>query len=104
MKVLIVEFLEREDNLFEQTRRCGKSYLLNNIFYNHLLESGVPAKRYCTAAKQQMQIKYNSVPTLGLAGMKELLLYGYLWYHIREVFSFIGEFGGAICLNHQIRN
>ena len=22
-------------------RRCGKSYLLNNIFYNHLLESGV---------------------------------------------------------------
>ena len=51
-----------------------------------------------------MQIKYNSVPTLGLAGMKELLLYGYLWYHIREVFSFIGELGGAICLNHQIRN
>ena len=22
-------------------RRCGKSYLLNNIFYRHLLESGV---------------------------------------------------------------
>ena len=22
-------------------RRCGKSYLLNNIFYNHLLENGV---------------------------------------------------------------
>ena len=22
-------------------RRCGKSYLLNTIFYNHLLESGV---------------------------------------------------------------
>lgn len=25
-------------------RRCGKSYLLNNIFYNHLLESGVDEK------------------------------------------------------------
>ena len=24
-----------------EIRRCGKSYLLNNIFYNHLLESGV---------------------------------------------------------------
>ena len=24
-------------------RRCGKSYLLNTLFYNHLLESGVPA-------------------------------------------------------------
>ena len=23
------------------SRRCGKSYLLNNIFYHHLLESGV---------------------------------------------------------------
>ena len=22
-------------------RRCGKSYLLNNLFYHHLLESGV---------------------------------------------------------------
>ena len=25
-------------------RRCGKSYLLNNLFYHHLLESGVDAK------------------------------------------------------------
>ena len=25
-------------------RRCGKSYLLNNIFYKHLQESGVPAE------------------------------------------------------------
>ena len=24
-------------------RRCGKSYLLNNLFYHHLLESGVDA-------------------------------------------------------------
>lgn len=51
-----------------------------------------------------MQIKYNGVPILGLAVIIYLLLYGYLWYHIREVFSFIGEFGGAISLNHQIRN
>ena len=24
-------------------RRCGKSYLLNNLFYNHLLKDGVDA-------------------------------------------------------------
>ena len=36
-----------------------------------------------------MQIKYNGVPTLGLAVIIYLLLYGYLWYHIREVFCFI---------------
>ena len=29
------------------------------------------------------------VPTLGLAVIIYLLLYGYLWYHIREVFCFI---------------
>ena len=27
-------------------RYCGKSYLLNNLFYNHLIESGVDAKSY----------------------------------------------------------
>ena len=48
--------------------------------------------------------KSKSVPIAGLADMIEIPLYGYLCYHIREVFSFIGEFGGAICLNHQIRN
>ena len=36
--------------------------------------------------------------------MIKLLLYVYLWYHIGEAFGFIGEFGGTICLNHQIRN
>ncbi len=36
--------------------------------------------------------------------MNELLLYDYLCYHIKEVFCIIVEFGGAICLNHQIRN
>ena len=35
-----------------------------------------------------MQIKYNGVPILGLAVIIYLLLYGYLWYHIREVFRF----------------
>ena len=25
-------------------RRCGKSYLLNTIFYNHLIENGVDEK------------------------------------------------------------
>lgn len=41
---------------------------------------------------------------VGFTGMIKLLLYGYLWYYIEEAFSFIGEFGGTICLNHQIRN
>ena len=26
-------------------RRCGKSYLLNNIFYNHLLQDGIEKGR-----------------------------------------------------------
>ena len=35
----------RKDNgmikIITGIRRCGKSYLLNNLFYHHLLESGV---------------------------------------------------------------
>ena len=27
-------------------RRCGKSYLLNNLFYDHLLNSGVDEQLY----------------------------------------------------------
>lgn len=41
------------------------------------------------SAKYHRKIKYNGVPTLGLAVIIYLLLYGYLWYHIREVFGFI---------------
>lgn len=44
------------------------------------------------------------VPILGLASYISLLLYDYLWYHIRGVIVYIGEFGGAICLSHQIKN
>ena len=44
------------------------------------------------------------VPILGLASYISLLLYDCLWYHIRGVFVYIGEFGGAICLSHQIKN
>lgn len=48
--------------------------------------------------------KIYSVPIVRLTGMIKLLLFVYLWYHIGEAFGFIGEFGGTICLNHQIRN
>lgn len=41
------KLLKRKNNglikVITGIRRCGKSYLLNNIFYNHLLESGVEA-------------------------------------------------------------
>ncbi|MDY4742679.1 MAG: ATP-binding protein [Lachnospira sp.] len=41
------KLLKRKNNglikVITGIRRCGKSYLLNNIFYNHLLESGVKA-------------------------------------------------------------
>ncbi len=41
------KLIKRKNNGFIKVitgiRRCGKSYLLNNIFYHHLLESGVNA-------------------------------------------------------------
>lgn len=41
------KLIKRKNNGFIKVvtgiRRCGKSYLLNNLFYNHLIESGVAA-------------------------------------------------------------
>lgn len=38
-------------------RRCGKSYLLNTLFYNHLLESGVKADHIIQIALDDIQNK-----------------------------------------------
>lgn len=44
--IYLKRLIERKNNGFIKIitgiRRCGKSYLLNTIFYNHLIESGVP--------------------------------------------------------------
>lgn len=42
-------------------RRCGKSYLLNNLFYNHLIESGV-------AAEHIIRFAFDSADDLYLIG------------------------------------
>lgn len=42
-------------------RRCGKSYLLNNIFYHHLLEAGVSADRI-------IRFAFDSADDLNLIG------------------------------------
>ena len=43
--IYLNKLIERKHNGFVKIitgiRRCGKSYLLNTIFYNHLIESGV---------------------------------------------------------------
>ena len=53
-------------------RRCGKSYLLNNIFYNHLLESGVPSNHI-------IRFSFDSADDLDLINGRELdpdIIYG----------------------------
>ena len=39
------KLIDRKNNglikIITGIRRCGKSYLLNTIFYNHLIESGI---------------------------------------------------------------
>ena len=45
--VYLKRLINRKHNGFIKVitgiRRCGKSYLLNTLFYNHLLESGIKA-------------------------------------------------------------
>ncbi len=62
-------------------RRCGKSYLLNTLFYNHLLESGVKADHIIQIALDDIQNKslrnaeslYNHVKSM-LADSDEYLI------------------------------
>lgn len=55
-------------------RRCGKSYLLNNIFYNHLLESGVPADHI-------IRFAFDSADDLYLIGESLIIRTGYRNLH-----------------------
>jgi len=48
-------------------RRCGKSYLLNNLFYNHLIESGV-------AADHIIRFAFDSADDLYLIGESLILI------------------------------
>lgn len=45
--IYLNRLINRRENGFVKVitgiRRCGKSYLLNNIFYNYLIKSGIPA-------------------------------------------------------------
>lgn len=58
----------------------------------------------CIFRRKHLTCLMIGVPILGLADYIPLLLCDCLWYHIREVFIYIGKFGGAICLSHQIKN
>ena len=50
-------------------RRCGKSYLLNNIFYHHLLDSGVEADHI-------IRFAFDSADDLYLIGCGSGEIYG----------------------------
>lgn len=43
-------------------RRCGKSYLLNNLFYHHLLES-VVINRSCAKGKADCSLEGVVIPS-----------------------------------------
>ena len=48
------QLIDKKDNglikILTGIRRCGKSYLLFNIYYNYLLDNGVDSKNIITLA------------------------------------------------------
>lgn len=61
-----------------EIRRCGKSYLLNNLFYHHLLESGV-------AADHIIRFAFDSADNLYLIGESLIRIEKKMWCRSREI-------------------
>lgn len=65
------QLINRKENglikIITGIKRCGKSYLLFKIFYNHLLECGVKEENIITLAlDDDLNLKYRNPDTLSM--------------------------------------
>ena len=90
-------------------RRCGKSYMLNYIFYNHLIECGVKEEHIIKLAlDREENIKYHDSKLLNeyiLSNIKDKKMYYILLVEIQlvEGFEFVlNGFLYVVCIDEEI--
>jgi len=85
-------------------RRCGKSYLLNTIFYNHLLENGVDENHIIKVAFDNSDYKHLLSPLALSAFIKEKMIDKEVYYclldEIQLVNDFVGVLNGLLRINN----
>ena len=85
-------------------RRCGKSYLLLNLFHNHLLDSGVPEDHIIEIALDDRSNKMLRDPDNILRYIKEQIVDKKLYYIILDEVQMLAEFADVLNSLLHIRN
>ena len=73
-------------------RRCGKSYLLNTLFYNHLIESGIPSDHIIQIAFDDIQNKPLRDSEKLYTHIKEMLLDSADYFLLLDEIQFVPNF------------
>lgn len=85
-------------------RRCGKSYLLFNLFHNHLLEKGVAEDHIIEIALDDRSNKELRDPDNMLKYVKERIVDGDIYYIILDEVQLLNEFEDVLNSLLHIRN
>ena len=85
-------------------RRCGKSYLLFNLFHNHLLEEGVDEDHIIEVALDDRSNKELRDPDNMLKFVKERIVDKETYYIILDEVQLLDEFEDVLNSFLHIRN
>ena len=85
-------------------RRCGKSYLLFEIFYNYLIKKGIPQSHIITLQlDDRINIKYRN-PDILCTFIKEKIIDDDMYYILLDEVQFVEDFADVLNSFLHIRN
>ena len=106
--VYLNRLIRREKNglikVITGVRRCGKSYMLFNLFHNHLLEKGVREDHIIEIALDDRSNKELRDPDKMLSHIKERIVDKDTYYIILDEVQLIDEFEDVLNSLMHIRN
>lgn len=106
--VYLNRLIRREKNglikVITGVRRCGKSYMLFNLFHKHLLDKGVREDHIIEIALDDRSNKELRDPDKMLSHIKERLVDGDTYYIILDEVQLIDEFEDVLNSLMHIRN
>ena len=85
-------------------RRCGKSYLLFNLFHNYLLQKGVPEDHIIEIALDDRTNKALRDPDNMLRYVKEKIVDAAAYYIILDEVQYLVDFEDVLNIFLHIRN